>query len=152
MSCNVDIEISENAGNFSFNQEEVEIYIQEILKKEYNPDHDLYLSLKITDNTEIQEINKEYREKDTPTDVISFAYNDNENPGGIEVIGDIIISIDRVEEQAEEYGHSVSREFYYVLTHGILHLLGYDHMEESDKKEMRTKEEELLAAYGHERK
>ena len=97
-------------------------------------------------------INKEYREKDAPTDVISFAYNEDEDNGGFyEVLGDIIISLERVEEQSGEYGHSYEREFYYVLTHGILHLLGYDHIEEDDKIEMRQKEEEILERYGYRR-
>ena len=133
--------------------EEVEKYIQEILSIEYPPeDRPLYLSLLLTGNKEIHIINKEYREKDAPTDVISFAYNEDEDNGGFyEVLGDIIISLERVEEQSGEYGHSYEREFYYVLTHGILHLLGYDHIEEDDKIEMRQKEEEILERYGYRR-
>ena len=110
-----------------------------------------YVSFLITTNDIIQNINKEYRGKDSATDVISFAYNETENVGPFDILGDIIISEEKVREQAEEYGHSVEREFYYVLCHGMLHLLGYDHIEEEDKKVMREKEEQLLKEIGYER-
>ena len=110
-----------------------------------------YVSFLVTTNDVIQNINNEYRGKDTPTDVISFAYNETENIGPFDILGDIIISEEKVREQAEEYGHSVEREFYYVLCHGMLHLLGYDHIDEEDKKVMREKEEELLKEIGYER-
>ncbi len=133
--------------------EKIEAYVKEVLSKEYPPeDRPLYISLLLTDNETIHEINRTYRNKDSATDVISFAYNeDEENDGFYEVLGDIIISLERVNEQSFEYGHSYEREFYYVLTHGILHLLGYDHIEEADKEEMRKKEEEILEAYGYRR-
>ena len=108
-----------------------------------------YVSFLITTNDIIQNINKEYRGKDSATDVISFAYNETENVGPFDILGDIIISEEKVREQAEEYGHSVEREFYYVLCHGMLHLLGYDHIEEEDKKVMREKEEQLLKEIGY---
>ncbi len=110
-----------------------------------------YVSFLVTTNDVIRNINNEYRGKDTPTDVISFAYNETENIGPFDILGDIIISEEKVREQAEEYGHSVEREFYYVLCHGMLHLLGYDHINEEDKKVMREKEEELLKEIGYER-
>ena len=88
-----------------------------------------------------------------PTDVISFAYHDNDEActGIFDTLGDIIISLERVDEQRQDYNHSFKREFYYVLTHGLLHLLGYDHIEEEDKKIMRAKEEEILTSYGYTR-
>lgn len=133
--------------------EKIESYIKEVLTKEYPPEErPLYVSLLLTDNETIHEINRNYRNKDSATDVISFAYNEDEgNDGFYEVLGDIIISLERVKEQSFEYGHSYEREFYYVLTHGILHLLGYDHIEEEDKEEMRKKEEEILEGYGYRR-
>lgn len=133
--------------------EKIESYIKEVLTKEYPPeDRPLYVSLLLTDNETIHEINRNYRNKNSATDVISFAYNEDEsNDGFYEVLGDIIISLERVKEQSFEYGHSYEREFYYVLTHGILHLLGYDHIEEEDKEEMRKKEEEILEGYGYRR-
>ena len=99
----------------------------------------------------IKQINKEYRNKDTETDVISFAYNETENIGGLNVLGDIIISLEKVKNQSKEYGHSEEREFYYVLCHGMLHLLGYDHIEEEDKKIMRKREEEILEKFNYTR-
>ncbi|MGL5051624.1 MAG: rRNA maturation RNase YbeY, partial [Fusobacteriaceae bacterium] len=68
-----------------------------------------------------------------------------------DTLGDIVISLDRVAEQSSEYNHSIKREFYYVLTHGLLHLLGYDHIEPEDKIEMREREEEILNKFGHTR-
>jgi len=115
----------------------LENYIKKVLElEEIESDRPLYLSLLLTDNKNIQVINREYRDKDAPTDVISFAYHETEdfNIGPYDTLGDIIISLERVEEQASEYNHSFEREFYYVLTHGILHILGYDHIEEEDKK------------------
>ena len=75
----------------------------------------------------------------------------NFNIGPYDTLGDIIISLERVEEQASEYNHSFEREFYYVLTHGILHILGYDHIEEDDKKLMREREEAILSSFGYTR-
>lgn len=123
-----------------------------ILKDEYNEkydNNDYYLSLLITNNETIKEINKNYRQKDVETDVISFAYNETENIGPINIIGDIIISLEKVKLQAIEYGHDEIREFYYVLCHGILHLLGYDHMTDDDKSIMRKREEEILTKFNY---
>ena len=113
--------------------------------------NDYYVSLLVTNNEIIQNINRDYRGKDMPTDVISFAYNETDNFGPVEVIGDIVISQDRVIEQAKEYNHSEEREFYYVLCHGLLHILGYDHIEEEDKKIMREREEIILSSFGYTR-
>ncbi|EHO18735.1 metalloprotein, YbeY/UPF0054family [Fusobacterium necrophorum subsp. funduliforme 1_1_36S] len=71
--------------------------------------------------------------------------------GPYDTLGDIVISLERVGEQAKEYNHSFKREFYYVLTHGILHILGYDHIDENDKREMREREEEILGHFGYTR-
>ncbi|OIK14202.1 rRNA maturation RNase YbeY [Bacillus sp. MUM 13] len=113
------------------------------------------LSVTFVDNERIHEINKEYRHKDSATDVISFALEEMgedevEIIGGEmpRVLGDIIISIDRTREQAEEYGHTFERELGFLALHGFLHLLGYDHMNEEDEKQMFTKQREILDAYG----
>ncbi|WP_410208017.1 rRNA maturation RNase YbeY [Fusobacterium sp.] len=134
-------------------ENEVQEYVEKVLNKEYESDEPVYLSLLLTGNDEIQVINREYRGKDQPTDVISFAYHETDDfdIGPYDMLGDIVISIDRVFEQAEEYNHSPKREFFYVLTHGILHLLGYDHIEEDDKVVMRAKEEEILKSFGYTR-
>ncbi len=104
----------------------------------------------IIDNPTIHKINKEYRDKDAPTDVISFALEDDKTviePDGIRILGDIYISIDKVHEQALEYGHSFKRELSFLAVHGLLHLLGYDHMEKSDEEVMFKKQEEVLNYY-----
>ncbi|WP_226680130.1 rRNA maturation RNase YbeY [Sutcliffiella horikoshii] len=114
------------------------------------------LSVTFVDNDRIQEINREYRDKDRPTDVISFAMEEM-GEGEIEInydedaprmLGDIIISIPKAEEQAVEYGHSVKRELGFLALHGLLHLLGYDHENETDEKIMFDKQKEILDAYG----
>lgn len=135
------------------NEEEIRKYVQKVLEKEYESEAPVYMSLLFTGNDEIQVINREYRDKDQPTDVISFAYHETEDfdIGPYDTLGDIVISLERVVEQAKEYNHSDKRELFYVLTHGILHLLGYDHIEEEDKKEMRAKEEEILGSFGYTR-
>lgn len=114
------------------------------------------LSVTFVENERIQEINREYRDKDRPTDVISFAMEEmgegemEINYGGDapRILGDIIISIQKAEEQAEEYGHSVKRELGFLALHGLLHLLGYDHENEVDEKVMFDKQKEILDAYG----
>lgn len=102
------------------------------------------------DNKRIHEINKEYRNVDRPTDVISFAMEDNLDITyeDFRLLGDIYISIEKCYEQAENYGHSRQREISFLTTHGILHLLGYDHMEPADEEEMFSLQEELLDNYG----
>lgn len=103
----------------------------------------------LVDEKEIHELNKTYRGIDRKTDVITFALEDNtnfQNPE-IRVLGDIYLCIPVAYQQAQIYGHSTIREVCFLATHGILHLLGYDHMEESDEKIMFTKQEELLNSY-----
>ena len=110
----------------------------------------------LTDDEEIQRVNAEYRGMDRSTDVLSFPqYDDMEelayDLGDEEVtalIGDVVICYDRVLSQAEEFGTGVTREFVYLFTHSILHLMGYDHMEEDEKRVMRAREEEILGSIG----
>lgn len=113
----------------------------------------LYISITLTTPAEIRKINNEFRNIDKETDVLSFPmFEKNELDSMIEAgcneipetIGDIIISVDRVKEQAEEYGHSFERELAYMVVHGFYHLMGYDHMVEEDKVKMRAKEENVL--------
>jgi probable rRNA maturation factor len=134
-------QLVENILQFAANQENIEAGTE--------------LSVTFVDNTRIQEINKEYRNKDAATDVISFAMEEMGEDemkiigGDIpRILGDIIISIERTKEQAEEYGHSFDRELGFLALHGFLHLLGYDHMTEQDEKKMFTKQKEILDAYG----
>ena len=117
------------------------------------------LSVTFVSNERIQEINREYRDKDRPTDVISFAMEEL-GEGELEVVGadiprvlgDIIISVPKAKEQAEEYNHSVMRELGFLAVHGFLHLLGYDHLTAEDEKKMFDRQKEILDGYGLERK
>jgi len=113
------------------------------------------LSITFVTNEAIHEINKEYRQKDAPTDVISFALEElGEGETAIiaegmpRILGDVIISIDRTREQAEEFGHSFERELGFLAIHGFLHVLGYDHMNEEDEKVMFGKQDEILESFG----
>ena len=109
--------------------------------------------LVLTDNKNIHEINKTYRGIDRETDVISFAFMDEgTNPdNGITDLGEIYISLEKAHSQAVEYNHSFKRELCFLLTHGLLHLLGYDHMNKDDEKEMFSLQEEVLSSLGIER-
>ena len=104
----------------------------------------------IIDNDSIHKINKEYRGIDRPTDVITFALEDNKkiDTPEVRILGDIYISYDKVISQAKEYGHSIKRELCFLGVHGLLHLLGYDHMNEKDEEEMFSLQKELLDSYG----
>ncbi|MBU7216769.1 rRNA maturation RNase YbeY [Staphylococcus gallinarum] len=110
------------------------------------------LSVTFVDKDEIQEINKTYRDKDKVTDVISFALEEDEPEiTGLDmprVLGDIIICTDVANEQAKSYGHSFERELGFLALHGFLHLLGYDHMNETDEQEMFGRQDQILNAYG----
>ncbi|MPW27038.1 rRNA maturation RNase YbeY [Alkalibaculum sp. M08DMB] len=104
------------------------------------------ISLSLVDNDEIHQLNNTYRNKDCPTDVLSFPMIESEKDLKHEIIllGDIIISIPKTQEQAIEYGHTFERELCYLTIHGMFHLLGYDHMNEEDKVAMRIKEKEVV--------
>ena len=113
----------------------------------------LYLSITLTTPNEIRKINNEFRNIDKETDVLSFPmFEKNEieemvvsgKNEIVEAIGDIVISVDRVKEQAVEYGHSFERELAYMVVHGFYHVMGYDHIVEEDKVVMRAKEENVL--------
>ena len=104
----------------------------------------------IINNDSIHKINKEYRGIDRPTDVITFALEDNKqiNMPEVRVLGDIYISYDKVISQAKEYNHSIKREICFLAVHGLLHLLGYDHMKKEDEIKMFSLQKELLEDYG----
>ena len=108
-------------------------------------------SIIIVDNDYIHKLNKEYRGINRPTDVISFALEDDKTmviPDEIRLLGDIYISIDKAKEQAKEYGHSLERELCFLAVHGIYHLLGYNHEKEEAAEIMFKKQEEVLEEYG----
>ena len=140
------LEIDEN--------KEISKLIEKVAKKcfeiENLKDKNLYLSVILTNPKNIRETNKTYRNIDKETDVLSFPMFEKDELEKItgeypEALGDIMISIERVKEQAEEYGHSFERELSYMVVHGFYHLMGYDHIDEEDKKKMREKEENVLS-------
>lgn len=117
----------------------------------YGLAEDEELSVLLCNNAYIHELNAKYRYIDRATDVLSFALNEGEDNGELEskLIGDLVISLERTAEQAEEYGHGFDRELAYLTVHGCLHILGYDHMTDEDKKEMRQEEEFVLGNLGY---
>lgn len=119
-------------------------FLEENLK-----DKNLYINIVLTNPENIRKMNKEYRNIDKETDVLSFPMFEkeeleNRQVVSLDILGDIVISIQRVIEQAKEYGHSFERELAYMTVHGFYHLMGYDHIEENDKIIMRQKEENIL--------
>lgn len=118
------------------------------------------VSLTFVDNERIHELNREFRGVDRPTDVLSFAMNEqgedeldiyvdeDELADFPNMLGDIVISIPKTHEQAADYGHSFERELGFLAVHGFLHLIGYDHMNEADEKEMFSRQEEILQSIG----
>ena len=131
----------------------IEKVLNKCFKEENLENSKLYITITLTNPENIRIINKQYRNIDRVTDVLSFPMfekeeldkkiqnNDFEHQ---DVLGDLIISIEKVKEQAEEYGHSFERELSYMVVHGFYHLMGYDHIKEEDKKIMRPKEEKIL--------
>ena len=108
---------------------------------------DAELSLVFTDDPSFEILNRDYRQIDRPTDVLSFPQEEGATPaGGLRVLGDVIISVDTARRQAAERGHPLGFEVRVLLVHGLLHLLGFDHETESDRAEMGAKENALLAA------
>ncbi len=149
--CNIEL---------SFDPEPIiEKVINEAVDYEDCP-YECMVSVILTDNAGIWEINKEQRNIDAPTDVLSFPMIDYFEPGNFEfleedefafepesgelVLGDIIISLDKVKEQANAYGHSEQRELAFLVAHSMLHLFGYDHMEDDERIVMEEKQEEIL--------
>jgi probable rRNA maturation factor len=151
----MEITISTNQNKIT-ETDKLENVITQVLEKAaevYGLDAHTEVSIVLADDEYIHELNLSYRGKDRPTDVLSFALNEGEEPeiidGPAEVLlGDIIISVETASRQAEEYGHSLEREMAYLTVHGILHLLGYDHESPDDKAEMRTEEEHVLGLLG----
>lgn len=148
---------------FSFDYKRLaEEVVSFCLESEHFP-YEAEVNLTLTDNEGIHAINREYRQIDRPTDVLSFPMLSYEQAGdfgflkeereedfnpdtGEALLGDIIISVDKVLEQAESYGHSPRREFAFLLVHSMLHLFGYDHIEETDAAVMEPKQRQILEA------
>lgn len=152
LDCNIEIDINSDEENIIKDKKINDFITHILLNENKNNEKIYYISIMIVNNNEIRNINREYRNIDKETDVISFAYEDNEDVDSeYKVLGDIVISIDKVRDQADEYNHSFEREFYYLVCHSVLHLLGYDHMNEEEKKIMRDKEEFYLKKFKIER-
>lgn len=150
---------------FPFNVEETVRLVCEAALEEEKCPYEVQINVVLTDNEGIRELNRECRGIDRETDVLSFPNVDFDREGifdidedreadyfdpdtGELILGDIMISVDKVKEQAENYGHSLRREFAFLVAHSMLHLCGYDHMEETEAQVMEKKQEELLAGLG----
>ncbi len=147
---NIEIQYLEIEENKSY-----ENIIEKVITKCFEVENlnNLYVSFTLTNPENIRRINNEYRKINKSTDVLSFPMFEKDEISKIsstkldgiqEVLGDIVISIKQVEIQAKEYGHSFERELSYMVVHGFYHLMGYDHMEEEEKRQMREKEENIL--------
>lgn len=141
-------------------KKEYEKLIEDVIKQCFIEEklscNDFYVNIILTNAKNIREINKKYRNIDESTDVLSFPMFEKDEIKRIsigikEVLGDIVISIERVIEQAKEYGHSFERELAYMVVHGFYHIMGEDHLEEKDKQQMREKEEKILHTLNLER-
>lgn len=160
MSLNIEKEV-DILFDFDYERLAEEVITFAIAHEEFP--YEAEVNLTLTDNDGIHEINRMYREIDAPTDVLSFPllsyekagdfsaleddYEDNFNPDTGEImLGDIIISVDRVREQAEAYGHSERREYAFLILHSMLHLFGYDHMTPEEAAEMEAKQQQILEA------
>ena len=143
------VETEENAENEAI----IKTVLQKCFEVENMDELGLYVSVTMTCPTYIRKINNEYRNIDKETDVLSFPMFEKNEIDQIvssktnmrrDVLGDIVVSVDRVKEQAVEYGHSFERELAYMIVHGFYHLMGYDHMTDDEKSVMRAKEENIL--------
>lgn len=151
---NIDFVFDNEVENFENNYEQDFTAIIEQALKTLGIEDDVEVSCVLVDDERIHEINREYRHIDRSTDVISFAMEDNDQfyvEGMPRTLGDIFISVDHAKKQAEEYGHSLRREMCFLFTHGILHLLGYDHMTDEQEKEMFDLQDQILGALSIER-
>lgn len=136
------VTITDNYGYANYS------YLDQVIEETLTHEHaeGAILSVVFVGNEEIQQINRDYRGKDAITDVISFAFEDNGNvlPESFRVLGDIYICIPRMKEQAKNYGHSEKRELSFLVVHGLLHLLQYDHMTPEEEKVMFALQDEIL--------
>lgn len=145
----IDFALINEVKDFKENYQQIYMEIINETAKQLDIDENIELSCILVDDQKIHEINKEYRNIDRSTDVISFALEDSEQyyvPGMPRSIGDIFISVDHAKMQADEYGHSLKREMCFLFTHGLLHLLGFDHMETDDEAKMIAMQKAILEA------
>ena len=158
----------ETDTDFSFDEEALAKEVTDYAIEHEGFPFEAEINLTLTDNDGIHAINKEYRDIDAPTDVLSFPmlsyesagdfskleddYDDNFNPDTGEImLGDIIISVDKVKEQAKSYGHSEKREYAFLILHSMLHLCGYDHMVDEERLVMEDRQRQILDTRGYTR-
>ena len=138
---------------FSFDYVNLAERVIDFCLEHENFPYEAEVNLTLTDNEGIWKINKEFREIDRPTDVLSFPMGENgvydtDMETGAKILGDVVISIEKARDQAQLYGHSLQREVGYLTAHSVLHLLGYDHMENMERVRMREKEELVMEQLG----
>ena len=155
---------SECEFNFDFDYEKIAKDVINTAMDQLEFPFEAEVSITITDNDGIQSINKEFRNIDAPTDVLSFPMVEYEEAGNFDaieanddlfnpetgevILGDIVLNVPRIYSQAEEYGHSVLREYAFLIAHSMLHLFGFDHMTEQDASVMEEKQREILDYLG----
>jgi probable rRNA maturation factor len=153
------MEVALNNMQDMFDTAELDSLAERVLGRiamEKDLDEDVEVGVLWVDDEYIRTLNREYRGKDCPTDVLSFALQEQaedepeiyDDPFSEMLLGDVIISLETAKRQAEEFGHGLEREVAFLLVHGMLHLLGFDHEEEADRQEMRQEEEKILTALG----
>ena len=151
---NVTIGVEPDTLNVESELEEEIIRAAELVGKLYGAENS-ELSITLTDDDHIHELNKNFRGVDKPTDVLSFAFRESDEPQilnqEVEILGDIIISLERAKIQAENFGHPYLREVIFLTVHGLLHLLGYDHIEDADRIEMEREQDFIMSELGIER-
>lgn len=156
---------NETETEFPFPVEETAKAVMVAVLDSENCPYEATVNLLLTDNEGIREFNRTYREIDRETDVLSFPNVDFDEPADFDkvdarradyfdpdsgelLLGDVIVSVDKVKEQAENYGHDQKREFAFLVAHSMLHLCGYDHMEDEERKVMEEKQESILQSLG----
>ena len=157
----------ETPEEIDFDYEETIAQVMSQAAKQENCPYEFEVNLTMTDNEGIRELNREFRQLDVPTDVLSFPMIEYDRPGdfshldkeemavscfhpetGELLLGDIVISVERAKEQAKEYGHSLKREICFLIAHSMLHLFGYDHQEEREQELMEQRQEQVLQSLG----
>lgn len=148
------VDFIDETGKLSTEQMDMLTELLQLASEMEEIEEDAEVSVTFVNNEEIHRLNKEYRQKDQPTDVLSFALEEGEDGLAVDdgviprILGDIIVSVDKVLEQAKAYHHSFERELGFLTVHGFLHLLGYDHMNDEDEKIMFRRQEEILHEFG----
>lgn len=138
-----EVPVNEELANLA-----IKVATEALLMVEKKSDQEIEISIVFVDDAYIQRLNYQYRNKNTPTDVLSFSMQEGEDmpcEEDVILLGDVVISLPRALQQSKKYNHSLSREVAYLIGHGVLHLSGYDHQQETERRVMREKEEIILS-------